>query len=406
MDKSKECDCAIIGGGAAGVFAAICCARAFPHLKVHIYEQSKQFLTKVLLSGGGRCNVTHDCLDPKKLIASYPRGGKELLGPFTRFGPREMVEWLDTEGVEVVAEQDGRIFPATHQSSTIAETLMKAAERAGVHFHPHAKVASIRREDSQAFTLTLREGEVRAERVMLATGGTRVGKSLAEELGHTIIPPVPSLFTFNTPSSPLLALSGVSKERVTVQLPEWGLMAEGPLLITHWGVSGPAVLKLSAWGARELNKCSYQTICAIDWIPEISEEEVIRAFQKLRQSHPKKCIENDPQFKIPKALWKVLVGDNQEKWGQMTLHSQKSLIERLKHFTLQIEGKTTYKEEFVTCGGVKLSEVDFRTMQSRICPGLYFGGEALDIDGVTGGFNFQAAWTTGWTAGNAMGEGL
>jgi predicted Rossmann fold flavoprotein len=319
---------AIIGGGAAGFFAALAAKEHNPEAKVAIYEKGSQLLSKVRISGGGRCNVTHACFEPKELVKNYPRGSKELLGPFHHFGPRETVEWFEGRGVKLKTEADGRMFPVTDSSQTIIDCLMNEAERLGVEIHLKARIESLDQ----------------FERVVLATGGSRQGHQLAVDAGHTIQEPVPSLFTFNIGGFDLADLAGVSVPEATVRLSK-ELVATGPLLITHWGFSGPAVLRLSAWGARFLHERGYSAELQVEW---------------------------------PEQLPRRLRGRQKE--------------------TYQIEGKTTHKAEFVTCGGVTLSEVDFRTMESKKRPGLHFAGEVLDIDGITGGFNFQNAWTTGYLA--------
>jgi len=337
--------------------------------------------------------VTHSCFDPKQLVQNYPRGNRELLGPFSRFQPSDVVEWFETRGVSLKTEPDGRMFPRTDNSQTIIDCLLKAAANAGVEIRKGAKVVDI--EDH--FTVHLKGGEsLSADKLMLATGSGRFGYDLAKKLGHTVVSPVPSLFTFNVPDSPFSALTGVSVEDVVVKLPEFNLSQRGPLLMTHWGFSGPAVLKLSAWAARELNQLSYLTPVTIDWCPdgiELPKESM-------------KSIFNKPLGQLPKKLWATLLGlskiDGHQKWEQISRKQRDLLLQHIKRTHVTMSGKTTFKQEFVTCGGVKLNEVNFKTMESKLIPNLYFGGEILDIDGVTGGFNFQAAWTGGWIAGNHL----
>lgn len=391
----------IIGAGPAGLFAAIKTAESLPS-QVLVLEQTQQVLTKVKISGGGRCNVTHSCFDPKELVKNYPRGSRELLGPFTRFQPVDTIAWFESRGVKLKTEEDGRIFPITDTSQTIIECILNAASQSGVGIRRGASVSKITKK-GEGFELLLKTGELIAtKKVMLATGGSRQGYRLVEELNHTIIPPEPSLFTFNVPHFSLESLSGISIEKAQVSLPEYKMVQKGPLLITHWGFSGPAVLKLSAFAARELAASKYQTICEIDYLPEISEDELKSIIQQMRQKEGKKLVSNHPAGLLPKNLWKLLVDDDKAFWQNFSKKQEEKLINNLKRSHYYISGKTTYKNEFVTCGGVKLSEVNFKTMESRLCPGLFFGGEVLDIDGITGGFNFQAAWTTGWIAGEAM----
>ncbi len=390
------CSLIIVGGGAAGIFAAIHCAENNPSKKVLVLEQSQKLLSKVKVSGGGRCNVTHSCFDPQQLVQNYPRGGKELRGPFSRFQPRDMVDWLDSRGVALKTEADGRMFPTTDDSQTIIDCLLDAAKKAGVTIQCGSKVVKISKEDT-LFSVQLSKGEtIQAEKLMLATGSGRFGYELAKELGHTIIEPVPSLFTFNVPDSHLISLAGVSVEDAQVTLPN-KMSQRGPILITHWGFSGPAVLKLSAWAARELYALSYETPFNIDWCPGQSYEQ-LRTLLKNKKSQ--KSLLNDPLVSLPKKLWNALLLiwkiEGTKRWNHLSKHEHECLIKGFKQSEFVMSGKTTYKQEFVTCGGVKLSEVNFKTMESKIVPNLYFAGEILDIDGVTGGFNFQAAWTGGW----------
>jgi predicted Rossmann fold flavoprotein len=393
----------IIGAGAAGLFAAIKAAEKHPS-KVLVLEQTQQVLSKVKISGGGRCNVTHACFDPKELVKNYPRGNKELLGPFTQFQPQDTVKWFESRGVKLKVESDGRMFPTTDNSQTIIDCLLNAADAAGVEIRRGAKVVTLAKKDG-GFEIALKTGEtIHSKSVMLATGGVRHGHELAEALGHTIVEAVPSLFTFNIPNSPLESISGVSVESAEVSLPDLKMAQKGPFLVTHWGFSGPGVIKLSAWAARKLFECKYESPCQIDWLPEISEAELKDIIARCRQKDSSKPVSGQPIGKLPKSLWRILVGDDAVSWRNLSKKGADSLVASLKRSRYQISGKTTYKNEFVTAGGVKLSEVNFKRMESRLCPGLFFGGEILDIDGVTGGFNFQAAWTTGFLAGSAMAD--
>lgn len=359
----------VVGGGAAGFFAAIAAKKTYPQATVTLHERTNQVLSKVRISGGGRCNVTHACFDPKELVKHYPRGSKELLGPFHRFQPADTIEWFLDKGIELKTEDDGRMFPVTDSSQTIIDCLLKEADRVGVQIQLQSK-----------FSLS----ELDADRLILATGSAKGGWEMAKAFGHTIQPPVPSLFTFNIPDFPLESLAGISLDRVGLMLEGTKLFQEGPLLITHWGFSGPAALKLSAFGARFLAEKNYDVGLCIDWIPQFSKDELIGL---LSQDNPRKALP------LPKRLWNLLSGRDESP-----IHK---LCEKLKSDRYQVKGKTTNKAEFVTCGGVTLSEIHFKTMESKLRPGLYFCGEILDIDGVTGGFNFQNAWTTGWIAGTA-----
>ncbi|GAB4232495.1 MAG: NAD(P)/FAD-dependent oxidoreductase [Chlamydiales bacterium] len=373
----------IIGGGAAGFFAAIAAKQTYPHAEVILHERTAKVLSKVRISGGGRCNVTHACFDPRQLVKNYPRGSKELLGPFHRFQPADTIQWFLERGVELKTEEDGRMFPVTDSSQTIIDCLLKEANNVGVNIQLQSKIAL---------------DTIDADRLILATGSAKSGWDIAAKLGHTIQPPVPSLFTFNIPHFPLEALAGVSLEPVRLSLDGTKYIQEGPLLITHWGFSGPAALKLSAFGARYLSEQNYEVELCIDWLPHSTVEELLSLLMK---ENPQKKLEATRCIPLPKRLWKFLCGDGSQTLGCMSKAAKRQLCEKLKSDCYQVKGKTTNKEEFVTCGGVTLSEVDFRTMESKIHPGLYFCGEILDIDGVTGGFNFQNAWTTGWIAGTA-----
>ncbi len=404
----------IIGGGAAGYFAAIRCAEAFPAMEVILMEATHRPLLKVLLSGGERCNVTHNCFDPKELIKGYPRGSQELRGPFTRFQPSDTVAWFAQRGVELKAEPDGRMFPTTDRSSTIADCLQLAAKNAGVEIRLAARVKEIvRREDlAGKFELHFKEGgPMTADTVLLATGSTPSGYKIAASLGHPITTLAPSLFTFNIKDRRIEGISGISvpKAQLTLKVRD-GVQFEqmGPLLITHWGMSGPAVLKLSAWGARELLKCDYHAQLSVNWLVNHTRESVRVSLDNFRAKHPTKQVQSEGPFFLPRRLWLRLAEhagiELDRTWSNLTRAQSTALCEELIDGQFAISGKGEFKDEFVTCGGVSLKEVDFRTMQSKVCPGLFFAGELLDIDGITGGYNFQAAWTTGWLAGSHMGE--
>ena len=394
----------VIGGGAAGFFGAIACAEANPNHHVILLEKARQVLSKVRISGGGRCNVTHSCFDPAVLVQNYPRGGKALRGPFTRFQPRDTIDWFESRGVSLKTEPDGRMFPITDNSETIIQCLLSQVTQVGVNLKTECGVDAIEKVDN-GFRVHLSKGEVlTCDRLLLATGSSTKAYQWLESLGHKIEPPVPSLFTFNVPDSPLLDLSGVSLPKVHLEIEGTGLKQTGPLLLTHWGFSGPAVLKLSAWGARILHDCGYQGILNVDWIPHVSHEGV--RLNLLNSKESQRLIVNEPLFDVPKNLWKRLITlaeiPENQKWIDISKKQMVSVTEVLKASKFQIKGKSTFKEEFVTCGGVCLDEVNFKTMESRICPGLYFAGEILNIDGITGGFNFQNAWTTSWIAAQAL----
>jgi predicted Rossmann fold flavoprotein len=397
----------ILGGGAAGFFAAITCAEANPHARVTILEKSRALLSKVRISGGGRCNVTHACFDPALLVQHYPRGSAALRGPFTRFQPRDTIAWLEQRGVRLKTESDGRVFPVTDQSETIVECLLHTAQRANVSIRTQVSIAAIERGDRSGFVVRSTTGEVlNADRVLLATGSNPQGHAWAAALGHTIEPPVPSLFTFTIDDARLQGLAGVSVPNARVEIASTSLTQSGPLLITHWGLSGPAILKLSAWGARFLHDRQYHAPVIIDWLPDRREDDVRHTLQSLRSDQPKKYIGSSSPFGLPIRLWLSLIGavglDGDRRWTEVSKRHLVALIDQLKRGVYEVRGKGEFKEEFVTCGGVNLNEINFKTMESRQCAGLHFAGEILDIDGLTGGFNFQAAWTTGWLAGGAL----
>jgi predicted Rossmann fold flavoprotein len=388
-------DLIVIGGGAAGMFAAILAKTASPNAKVALLEKSAVLLAKVRVSGGGRCNVTHACFDPALLIQSYPRGGQELRGPFHRFQPRDTIQWFESRGVSLKAEDDGRVFPVTDSSETIIQCLLREAGEVGLEILMRQRIEKIEKIEG-GFAV----GPYQSRKLILATGSGPDGHSWAAHLGHTIQKPVPSLFTFNVPSSPLKELSGISVESVELSLMGTPLVQKGPLLITHFGFSGPAALKLSAWGARILHEKQYRVQLAINWLPDLNQAQVLESLVRLKKSVPQKTLLAENPFKFPKNLWKALLND-ERRLSDISLRDLQALAEKLHADSYPVEGKTTHKEEFVTCGGVTLKEVQFKTMESKICPGLYFAGEILDIDGVTGGFNFQNAWTTGYVAGTA-----
>lgn len=397
----------IVGGGAAGFFAAITCAEAAAKPgNVTILEKTPRFLSKVKISGGGRCNVTHACFDARELSKRFPRGNRALIGPFHGFQPEDTIAWFRKRGVEMYSLPDGCLFPVSDSSQTIIDCFVNAAKAAGVNMRVNAGVEAITHADG-LFTLTLTSGEtVQAEMVMLATGGCRVPAmgQLAVSLGHTLEQPVPSLFTFHIDVPWVHELAGIVIEPVEARAA--GLTEEGIILFTHWGVSGPVILRLSAWGARKLAELDYKFPLLIDWLPG---RDVQAELQESRKASPAKLIVNTPIAPLTARLWEALVlatGIPREtRWSELSNAQRHALVQQLTRTELPTTGKSMNKDEFVTCGGVRLSEVNFKTMESRIVPGLYFGGELLDVDGITGGFNFQNCWTTGWLAGNAMARG-
>lgn len=410
MPQNKQ-KIVVIGGGAAGFFGAITCAQFNPGHEVVLLEKTAKLLAKVRVSGGGRCNVTHHCFNAHQLARYYPRGGKFLKQAFRHFAAADTVAWFEKRGVKLKTEADGRMFPVTDSSETIIDCLVAEASRAGVQVLRNTGVEAIAVPDKAlaGFRLTLSTGqELRADKVLVSTGGAPKSQAYSwlQQLGHTIIPPVPSLFTFNVPQSPLQDLSGISVGQAKVKVSGQALEQEGPLLITHWGFSGPAVLKTSAWGARKLAELNYQFTALINWVPAFSEEGLRSFLRDYRQQYPKRAVSANPLFNLSHRLWKALTAlaeiPGNTIWAELPAKNQNKLLEQLLRGPFAVSGKTTFKEEFVTCGGIDLKEVDPATMESRVRPGLYFAGEVLDIDGVTGGFNFQAAWTSGFLAGKAM----
>lgn len=409
---SKAIEVAVVGGGAAGFFGAIAAAQN-PLARVTLYEAGPNPLSKVLISGGGRCNVTHHCFDPAQLVQNYPRGGKALRGAFSRFQPKDTVAWFQQRGVKLKTEADGRMFPVTDDSATIANCLTKAAQQAGVRVKVRSPISAISKSD-KSFELSLKSGKLRqtlsCDRLLLTTGSSPVGLRAAKALGHTLEPSVPSLFTFNVADKRLHQLSGVAVDPVGLKLKAEGLkplVQTGPLLITHWGLSGPAVLKLSAWGARALHTQRYQATLLVNWLPALTQEQVRTELQATKAANGKKAIAAFSPFSpISKRLWQYLLARNAIEasltWANLSKKQINKLVQDLTQGSYAVMGKGSFKDEFVTCGGVRLKEVSFKTMESRLCKGLYLAGEILDIDGITGGFNFQSAWTTGWLAGQAI----
>jgi predicted Rossmann fold flavoprotein len=402
----------VAGGGAAGFFGAIACAEADPLAQVTIHEATAHTLAKVRISGGGRCNVTHACFDPGELAKGYPRGSRELIGPFHRFGPAETVAWFRERGVELKTEADGRMFPVTDDSATVVDCLQQSARRAGVRVLTRSALAGLARAPGAGgglFSAVLSNGEtVLADRVLIASGGGggSAGLAIAGALGHAIVPPVPSLFTFHVDDPRLKGIEGVSASSTTVGVRGTRLRESGPALVTHWGLSGPAVLRLSAWGARELNERAYRFTLVVNWAGALPLEQAVSGLEAERSAHPRRQASGSSPFGLPARLWDRLIAaagvGPRATWATLSNGAIRSLALQVTASEFAVTGKSMNKEEFVTCGGVSLAQVDMATMESRVCPALHFAGEVLDIDGITGGYNFQSAWTTGWQAGRAM----
>ena len=399
----------VIGGGAAGFFAAIRCAEAAPGLQVLLLEKGPVFLTKVRISGGGRCNVTHACFDSREFSRRYPRGSQALIGPFHRFDARSTIDWFCKRGVQLKTEADGRMFPVSNTSETIINCLQQEAARVGVQTRHGCAVTRALRCSGAGFQLELSTGELLpCDFLILAIGGCRTPAlgELAVSLGHTLEPPVPSLFTFCVETPWLRELAGVSVPDAEVSVPGTRLKERGPLLVAHWGLTGPGILRLSAWGARTLHDLHYRFPLRIRWLPELKPELLLALLLSRRNSDGARRVINSPVPPLSTRLWERLVAaagiPAETRWSELSRPLYQQLVEQLMETELAVTGKSLNKDEFVTCGGVRLAEVNFKSMESRLCPGLHFAGECLDIDGITGGFNFQAAWTTGWIAGEAV----
>ncbi len=404
----KAYDVIIIGGGAAGFFAAINLKTISPKLKVAILERGNEVLTKVKISGGGRCNVTHAEFVPSDLSKNYPRGEKELLGPFHTFMTGDTLAWFEQRGVSIKMEEDGRMFPTTNTSQTIIDCFLKEISTLGISLLKGQPVKEIHTQDN-AWTIKTTSDLYAAQKIVIATGSNPKIWNVLKGLQHTIIPPVPSLFTFNIKDQRILDLPGVSKE-VSVKVMGLNgkvvLESEGPLLITHWGMSGPAILKLSAWGARELETVSYKFTIIVNWLLYQTQEEVLVALLKLKTKQPKQTVLKYAQFEVPKRLWQSLVQTSgieaTEIWADISKNKLQNLAQQLTQSYFEVNGKSTFKEEFVTAGGVALEEVNFKTFESKIHPNLYFAGEVMNVDAITGGFNFQNAWTSGYIVSKAI----
>jgi len=399
---------AVIGGGAAGFFSALAAKENHPTAKVTIYEKTKRTLSKVKISGGGRCNVTNGCFNVSELCKAYPRGGKKLRKIFKLFNTRDTMEWFESRNVPLVIQEDGCVFPQSQDSQTIIDCLVSQVSENGIKVFTKSSVTAIK-QNNDKIELSFRTAELGTktfDKVIVCTGGSpkKSGLEWVETLGHEIIDPVPSLFTFNMPSETIKKLMGIVVEETLVTIPGTKLKSDGPLLITHWGMSGPAILKLSSFGARILSDLNYDFKILVNWVNEKNKNLVLERLMAISKQHSKKKILNyRPYTAISNRLWEYLIDraniSQERMWGELGSKSHNKLTDVLTNDRYQINGKTTFKEEFVTCGGVSLMDIDMETMQSKIVPNLYFAGEVMDIDAITGGYNFQAAWTTGFIAG-------
>jgi predicted Rossmann fold flavoprotein len=397
---NQNYDIILVGGGAAGFFTAINIVEKNPKLKVAILERGKNVLEKVRISGGGRCNVTHACFVPNDLVKFYPRGEKELRGPFHQFCSGDTVEWFEKHGVALKIEDDGRMFPESNASQTIIDCFLNATQKLGITILTGQSVQSIFRSDT--FWKVETQSETFAcHKIVMTSGSNPKMWELLENLGHSIVNPVPSLFTFNIKDPRIKDLMGVSA-LASVQVKDTKLSASGPLLITHWGMSGPGILRLSAWGARILHDKNYQFTIVVNWLNDVDFNECIEILKTLKHDQAKKAVSKKSPFEFPNRLWESLVLaseiDSETKWADLSKKQLQNVANQLTNAHFQVNGKSTFKEEFVTAGGVDLKEINFKTMESKILPDLYFAGEIVNVDAITGGFNFQNAWTSGFIA--------
>ena len=397
-------DIIIVGGGAAGFFTAINIVEKNPKLKVAILERGNEVLQKVRISGGGRCNVTHACFEPNELVKFYPRGEKELRGPFHQFCSGDTIEWFEKHGVELKIEADGRMFPVSNSSQTIIDCFLQATQKLGIAVLTGQSVQSIFKKETHWKIETQNENYL-TEKLILATGSNPKVWEMLQTFGHAVVSPVPSLFTFNIKDSRIKELPGVAAQ-VTVKVKDTKLTSTGPLLITHWGMSGPAILKLSAWGARILHDKNYQFTIFVNWLNDAEKEEVEKNLKELKQEHAKKSVSKKSPFELTNRLWESLVLasgiESETKWADLSKTQLQNLVNQLTNGTFQVNGKSTFKEEFVTAGGIDLKEINFKTMESKLHENLYFAGEIVNIDAITGGFNFQNAWTSGFIVASAV----
>ena len=398
---------AIIGGGAAGFFAAIAAKENYPDYKVVIFEKAQKVLSKVKVSGGGRCNVTNSCSSNSQLSKAYPRGEKCMKKAFQVFDNRDAMAWFQSRGVPLVIQDDNCVFPKSQDSQSIIDCFLRETKRLGITIELGMGVKQIIPFESGFILKFIDEKckEQRFDKVVVTTGGTpkQEGLEWLKELNHKIEPPIPSLFTFNMPSESITQLMGIVVENVAVNIQGTKIKAGGPLLITHWGMSGPAILKLSSYGARVLSDKNYNFKVQVNWVNEVNNQVVFDALQNIAKENPKKMLSTIKPFALPERLWLFLLQKRElninKVWGEIGLKSINKLVSSLTDDIYEVQGKTTFRDEFVTCGGVSLQSIDINTMESRVCKNLYFAGEVLDIDAITGGFNLQAAWTTGFIAG-------
>lgn len=405
-------DIIIVGGGAAGFFTAINIVEKNPKFKVAILERGSEVLQKVRVSGGGRCNVTHACFEPNELVKFYPRGEKELRGPFHKFCSGDTIEWFERHGVALKIEDDGRLFPVSNSSQTIIDCFLQATQKLGIKVISGQSVQSIFNPESRSvgtgenvWKIETQNEQYLCERLILATGSNPKIWEMLQNFGHAIVSPVPSLFTFNIKDPRIKELPGVAAN-VSVRVKDTKLNSTGPLLITHWGMSGPAILKLSAWGARILHDKNYQFTIYVNWLNDVDTEDAEKIVKELKQEQAKKAVSKKSPFEFPNRLWESLVLaagiEAETKWADVSKLQLQNLAHQLTNASFQVNGKSTFKEEFVTAGGIDLKEINFKTMESKLHQNLYFAGEIVNIDAITGGFNFQNAWTSGFIVAEAI----
>ncbi|MBL7921729.1 MAG: NAD(P)/FAD-dependent oxidoreductase [Bacteroidia bacterium] len=398
----------IIGGGAAGFFAAINLAKKDPASKISIFEKTNKLLSKVKVSGGGRCNITHHCFENSELVKNYPRGNKELQQVFSKFSVQDTIDWFKQEGIVLKTEEDGRMFPYSNDSQTIIDCFLNLARELKIEIKTQCEVLSIQKKET-GFLIKTNNSSVHADAIICALGGYNKTSAyqIIKDLGHTIDEPIPSLFTLNFPNEIIKKeLQGISVQNALVKIANSKLNYNGPVLITHWGLSGPAVLKLSAFAAKEFYSLNYNSTIFVNWVFPLKSNELETKLKRIQKEKHKAFPYTNAQFDLPKRLWEFLCSlagiDNTKPWAEVSNKQLNKLNENLCNSQFKMEGKTTFKEEFVTCGGVNLKEIDFKTMQSKLVPGLFFCGEVLNIDGITGGFNFQNAWSTGWLCSQSI----
>lgn len=398
-------DLVILGGGAAGVFAACNAAELQPGINILLIEKSNRLMSKIRISGGGRCNVTHACYDPKLLVKNYPRGQKELLSSFYQFQPSDTLDWFERRGVTLKTENDGRMFPTTDSSATIIDCLNRCMNEGKVKVITSTHVTHIQKSQESWCIQTIEGNDIRCQHLLIATGSSPAMMQMIQDIGHTIVTQVPSLFTFQIDDKRINGLQGLSVPEANVRIEGTKYEASGPLLITHWGMSGPGILKLSAFAARELADLNYHFTIRVQWDKKYKVESALEFMQMWRGDYARQgCIAVNP-FRMPQRLWQSLIAEiitGHQNWGDLNKKQLTALAESVSQSYFQVKGKSTFKDEFVTAGGVALTEVDFRTMESKLHRGLYFAGEVLDIDGITGGFNFQSAWTTAYIAAKSI----